>query len=254
MINQKINQLILPLLFSLILLFTSQIEVGSKINHAISSILTPISIPFTNTKVFFSHQITFISNLPFIYSQNQSLSHYNQFLLSQNQTLKDLITDKELLNNLPQNFTQTIPVRIVSISNRLTATTSLDLSSVKVGQPVVSDYSLVGIVTQINQNLITITTLSDEGFPHLNLKTNQGHKGNYLYENRIAQITNVSSEDSIITGDIVFTEASELIPANLIIGTVNTLITQTQSPLQKAEINLQKSTNKLQNLYIITQI
>lgn len=254
MINQKINQLIFPLLFSLILLFTAQLNTGQQISRFLTVILTPVSIPFTTSKMYLSQQLSFVISLPSLYHQNQELNHFNQFLLSQNQSLKDLITDKELLNKLPQDFHQTTPIRIVSIGNHLTATTSLDLSAIKIGQPVVSDYTLIGIVTKINQTLITITPLTDEDFPHLNLKTNHGHRGNYTYDNRLSQIINVSSEEPLQTNDTIFTEASAQIPANLIIGSIKNLITQTQSPLQKAEIKLEKSPQQLQNLYIITRI
>ena len=120
--------------------------------------------------------------------------------------------------------------------------------------PVVSGNIFLGLVTEVNKNLISLTTLEDDLFPPINLKSSTGPKGVYRHFGGQPQIINVPSQTPLILGDFVLTEASDNIPENLLIGKIAKINTTPQEPLQKGEVSLYDSlTNSPENLVIIVK-
>lgn len=252
MTSSKLNLILLPLLFSILLSTLSKLKVGRSVDFIAYTVLSPIQTPISSLKYLTNRQMSFIKNIPSIYKENQSLKNTNSYLLSQNQSLKDLIKDTSSIETTSSSR-KALPVRVISFGNQISTTTTLDSSQVAVGQPVISGSSLIGLVSSIKKPIINIIPLSDDSFPSIQIKTSLGQSGSYQYGNRTSQIINIPSENPVSLNDIVFTEASEKIPANLIIGKITKILTTSQSPLQKAEIKLDTDSTELKDLSIILQ-
>lgn len=251
--TNRLNLILLPLLVSILLSTLGKLKIGRTIDHLTYTILTPIQAPVSSLRFTANTNISLIKEIPNIFKQNTQLKNTNNALLTENQNLKNLIQDKSLIETLKNPYKQSIPVRVVSNGNIITVTTSLDLSSVAIGQPVVQGTTLIGIVSEIKKPIISITPLTDESFSGINLKTSLGQKGVYQYSARTPQIINIPSENPVSLNDTVFTEASDKIPANLIIGKITKILTTSQSPLQKAEIKIDTDINQIKDLLIITK-
>lgn len=249
----KINLIFLPLLFSILLSTVGKLKLGHDLNTLIYNLLTPIQTPLKLLKNQKNQSLNLLSSLPSLSQQNALLKSQNNALLTENQNLKNLLHDQFLINEQKHVYTQTIPVRVLSVNQKIAVTTSLDISDVKIGQPAISNQVLIGLVSDIEAPIIYLTPLTQENFPNINLTTQSNQKGNYQYASRTSQLINLPSETDINLNDTVFTQVSEMIPANLIIGKITRLITTKESPLQKAEIKLETDPQTLSNLLIITK-
>ena len=208
MTYSKLNLLILPLLFSILLATASKLKVGRTVDLFTYAALSPIQIPISSLKHFTDAKISFMKNMPQVYQENQTLKKTNSTLLSENQSLKNLIQDKSILENLKSPYKSTLPIRVVSIGNQITATTALDIDQLNIGQPVISGSTIIGVVSTIKKPIITITPLTNDNFSNIQIKTSLGQSGIYQYSARTPQIINIPSENPVSLNDTVFTQAS----------------------------------------------
>lgn len=253
MSSSKLNLLLLPLLIAVLLSTLSKIKIGRTIDNLTYAIFSPIQTPVSSLKYLTNSQLIFFKNIPGIYQDNQAQKTLISSLQSENQNLKNLIQDKLILDTLKSPYKATLPIRFINQGNLITATTSLDTSLISIGQPVISGSTLVGIVSSIKKPIITITPLTEESFPNVLIKTGLGQTGSYQYSARTTQIINIPSENPVSLNDVVFTEASEKIPANLVVGKITKILTSSQSPLQKAEIKLDLDPTQIKNPLIVLQ-
>jgi len=252
--NFRISSLLLPLLISVLLSTLSNLYIGRKLNTFFNIALSPITIPTSHTKSLLDETKDLLLDLPHLSRENLELKKINAVLLSENQNLKNAITDQETLKNSSKIFTSTIPIRVVSVGNSITATTSFDTNSIKKGQPVISGAILLGFVDRVSNSIIHITPLDSDNLPRFPIKTVMGQSGIYLFENRSSQIADLPSENPINLNDSILTLPTELIPANLVLGRTTKIISTPQSPLQRAEISLDsKLTTKTPDPVIITK-
>lgn len=242
MTSTKINLLILPLLVSILLSTVSKLKIGNNLNQVFYTLLSPIHVPVNLIHRFTTSQVSFIKNIPTLANQNKALTTQNINLLSENENLKELVKDTG--NHLVSNFKSTLPVRLTGSTGDLIVTSSLPLENVSLNQPLVSGKILLGVVSEIKGKVIRITPLNSDHLSPLAVHTGSGQKGQFRYQANNPQLIGVPSTSPIILGDYLFTEATEYLPANLVIGKIDQIISTPQEPFQKARIKLE---NTLQN-------
>jgi cell shape-determining protein MreC len=255
MINSiKINLLLLPLLFAILLSIASNLAVGKSLDSLFYLVLTPITAPTSKLRLFTESKIGSLKNISVLERESREQKNQIAILLSENEYLKQTIVDKKVIENLRNSFKHIIPVRISGSTGKFIVSSSSPLDLVKPGQPLISGNVLLGTVLEVKGSAVTITPLDSEKSPSFPIRTASGQKGFYKYSDNHAQITDVPSQYPIILGDFIFTEAGELFPGNLIVGKATRITTISQEPLQKAEIVLYDTlSNNPENLAIITQ-
>ena len=250
----KINQLLLPLLTSILLSTITSLKVGQKVDSAFNTLLIPVTQPTLVLRNYLTNTIFLLTNLPSINQENQELKNQNAALMSENQSLRAAITDNETLKNITTPYHSSVPIRVISIGKTITATTSLDLSAVQPDQPVVSGSTLLGFVQSVNAPIIHIVTLDSDRSPRFPVKTYLGQTGTFLFDARVSQITDVPSENPLTLNDSLLTQPTRTLPSGLVIGKVVKILSGPQEPLQKAEIKLDlRFQDGPANLFIITQ-
>lgn len=254
MVSSKINLILLPLLFTILLTVAGKLKVGIKIDTVFYTALSPISQPISGLRLFAEKKYLFLKNFSVLEKQNRDQKSQIASLVSENEYLKQTITDKKVLDNLKNTFKGIVPVRLTGSTGKFVVSSSLPLDNVRPGQPLISGNVLLGTVKEIKGNTITIVPLDSEKSPAFPTRTASGQKGLYKFTDNSPRIVDVPSQSPIILGDFVLTEPGELFPANLIIGKTVRLLTVSQEPLQKAEISLYDTLdNSPDNLAIITQ-
>jgi hypothetical protein len=112
----------------------------------------------------------------------------------------------------------------------------------------------LGFVDRVDSSLIYINSLDSGNLTRFPVKTGSNQTGVFYFENRITQIADLPSENPIILNDTVLTLPTSLIPPNLIVGKIVKIISTPQSPLQKAEVDLDtKISMNISGLVIITK-
>lgn len=254
MTSAKLNILLLPLFFAILLSTASKLKVGSKIDSVFYTAFYPISTPISNLRLFAEKKYLLLKNFSGLEKQNREQKNQIAILISENEYLKQTITDKKVLDNLKNTFRSVVPVRLTGSSGKFVVSSSLSLESVRPGQPLVSGSVLLGTVKDIKNNTVTITPLSSDKSPAFPVRTASGQKGLFKFVDNSPQLVDVPSQSPIILGDIVLTEPGDLFPGSLIIGKTVRLLTVSQEPLQKAEISLYDTLDSSpDNLAIITQ-
>lgn len=254
MTSTKLNLILLPLFVSILLSTASKLKVGTQIDTFFYTLLTPLSLPVSKLRLFAEKQSFFFKNISGLEKQNRDQKNQIARLISENEYLKQSLTDKKILDRLQNNFKQALPVRLVGSSGKFTVSSSLPLDNIRPGQPLVSGNILLGTVKDVKNNLITIIPLNSEKSPAFPARTTSGQKGLYQFSQDNPQITDIPSQSPLVLGDMVLTEPSELFPSSLIIGQTIRLLTISQEPLQRAEISLYSTLDSSpDNLAIITQ-
>lgn len=254
MTQTKINLLLLPLFVSILLSTAGKLKVGAKVDSVFSTLLYPITQPISGLRLFTEKKYAYVTHLPVLEKENREQKNQLARLISENEYLKQSIADKKILDSFKSSYSGLVPVRLIGSSDKFVVSSSLPLTNVLPGQPLVSGNILLGTVKEIKKNTATITPLNSDKSPVFPTRTTTGQKGLYKFENNSPQIVDVPSLSPIILGDFVLTEPGDLFPANLIIGKTIRLITISQEPLQKAEISLFDTLDSSpNNLAIITQ-
>lgn len=251
MTNSKLS-FVPTLLISILLFTTSNLKLGNFLNSFFTAVFQPLSSPLISLKSSYQLQTNAIKNLPSINKQNREQKVFIAHLVRENELLKQSLKDSKVENNLKNNYQEVLPIKVSGSRGKIVATSTQQLDKLKSGMPVVNGNILLGIVTEINQNIINIISLEDDMFPTLSLKSASGPEGVYRHHNGIPQIVNVPSQTPIILGDFVLTNPTDMIPANLLVGKVSKVTTSPQDPLQKGEVNLYDSfSNNPDNIVII---
>jgi cell shape-determining protein MreC len=238
MTSSKINLLLLPLLVSILISVGTKLKIGVTLDNIFYTILSPIHVPIGLLRQVTDNQITFITNLPKLRLKNKDLISQNSQLLSENEQLKQSLADSKTIA-LVSNFKSVLPVRLAGSIGNNSVSSSLPLDKVKVGQPLVLGKILLGTVADIKGSVININPLNGDRTGTIAVHTTSGQKGQYKYTANTPQIIDIPSLSPIVIGDYVFTEPSELVPGNLVIGKIEKIISAQQEPLQKAQIELE---------------
>jgi len=228
--------------------------VGGKIDSVFYTALSPISHPVSNLKLFTEKKYSFLKNITQLENQNRAQKNQIATLVSENEFLKQSIADKKILENLKTTYREIVPVHLAGSSGTFAVSSSLPLTGIRPGQPIVSGNVLLGTVKEVLNKIVTIVPLDSEKSPIFPVRTTSGQKGLYKYDGNNPMVVDVPSQSPVVIGDMILTEPSELFPNSLIIGKINHLLTVSQEPLQKAEILLYDTLdNSPENLAIITK-
>lgn len=250
----KINILLLPLFVSILLSVVSNLKIGNKVDNFFYTTLLPVSVPVSGARLFTENKFSFLRNVSTLEKQNRDQKNQISRLLTENEYLKQSVTDQKVLENLNKTFKKAVPVRLSGSTGKFIVSSSLPLSDIKPGQPLVSGNVLLGTVLEVKGAAVTVIPLDSEKSPSFPLRSASGQKGVYKYGDNHPQITDIPSQYPLVLGDYIFTEPGELFPGNLIIGKITRLLTINQEPLQKAEIVLYDTLdNNPDNLAIVTE-
>ena len=236
MIVSKLNSLFLPFLIAVLLSISIKLRIGPTVDSIFYTLLSPIHQPIGFLRRETDRQVSFIKSLPSLQKENRNLLAQNASLRTENEQLKQSITDTKN-PNLKTGYHSVLPVRITGSVGNNTVTSSLSLDKVKAGQPLISGTILLGTVSEIKGTVISINPLDTDHANILSVRTSSGQKGFYKFSSNTPQITDIPSLSPIIVNDYVFTEPTPQIPGNLVIGKITKIISSAQEPLQKAQIH-----------------
>jgi cell shape-determining protein MreC len=253
-ISTKLNLLLLPLFVSILLSTASKLKIRPGIDTVFYTMLSPLSIPISRLRLYSKSQYLTLINLPGLEKQNRRQKNQIASLISENEYLKQNLSDQKVLDQLIGVFRGVLPVRLVGSAGKFIVSSSSSLADVRPGQPLVSGKILLGTVREVKNNIVTITPLSSDKTPIFPVRTTSGQKGLYQYSANSSQIIDIPSQSPLVLGDMVLTEPGEIFPGSLIIGQVSRLLTVSQEPLQRAEVLLYDTLDHSpENLAIITQ-
>ena len=239
-----------PLLISILLLVSGKLKPLEPGYQEVTNTLISINQPIYNLKNKVNQQKLFITSLPSIHFSNLALQAENNNLKTQNLLLKNKLD----LKSFSSPVYNTIPVRIININQTISATSDhTDL--IEPGMPLVQSTNIIGIVQKVSSSIIYILPLTNKNvsFP---AQTNQGVKGNYLFQDQIPQMANIASQNTPNQTNTVFTLPTEQIPEGLIVGTVTQTLTKPSNPIQRVEIKLSSNPSEAsakKGVHIITQ-
>ncbi len=243
-----------PLLVSILLFTLSNLKLGIFLNQSVNFIFSPITLPVGSAHQSVQNNVHYFKGLSDVSRQNREQKVLIAHLVWENETLKQAIKDTKTETQLKGNYQKVVPVKISQSSGKTMATSSQPLNEIKPGMPIVSGNILLGLVTEITDNNISIISLEDELFPAIAIRGALGPKGVFKHANGISQIVNVPSQTPLILGDFVLSDPSEFIPPNLLIGKITKLLTTPQEPIQKAEMsNYESLQNSPDNVVIIVK-
>jgi len=254
MTSTKINLMLLPLLLAIVLSTASRLPIGSNINSIIYVLTAPIHSPISAIKLTTENKINYLKNLPKVEKQNRELKVQTAHYITENEFLKQKITDQKTLETLKANYKEILPVRLSGATGKFTVSSSQFSEKVKTGQPLISGNVLLGFVSEIKGSTYSITPLDSDKITEFAVRTSSGQKGIFKSQNQLPQIADIPSQSPIYLGDFIIGEPSEFLPGNLLIGKTTRIISTSQEPLQKAEITLYDTLdNAPDNLAIILQ-
>lgn len=241
-----------PLLVSILLFTVSNLKFGLFLNNFSLAVFGPVTRPIALARLDLQKKQNFYLSLPETGKVNREQKVLIAHLIWENETLKQALKESKTQDLLQSNYKKVLPIKISSLTGKIIATSSQSLSEVKPGMPVVSGNILLGQVTEVSDSSLNIIPLEDDLFPNIAVRGSTGPKGVFRHVNGTSQIINVSSQTPLILGDFVLTEATDIIPANLLIGKITKLLTSPQEPIQKGEINIYDTLqNSPDNLVII---
>lgn len=238
---------IAPLLISILLLVSSKLKPLEPKFENLTNILISLHQPISNLKYKVNQKKLFITSLPSIQHQNLTLKAENSQLKTQNLLLKNQLN----LSNLETPSWNTVPVKIIKVDHLITATTN-QIDQIKKGMPLVQSTNLIGIVKEILGPIIHILPLNhqDITFP---LQVSPDIKGDFVFQNQITQMVNISNQTVPDQDETVFTLPTEQIPEGLVVGQVLQTLTPSSNPIQRVEIELSLNPSQLISAQIITK-
>lgn len=241
----SVSSAFISLFLSLLLFASSNVKKTSFVTNFFQTIFYPILSPIATGHQKFDGAIKYLKDIPSIYDQNRSLR-------TENQSLKLAIkkfTDEQQVLGVISSFSRTIPLRLVGESDQLLFT-SKDLSEIKIGQPVVVDQQLIGLVKEVNSRLIKVSPTNDPDIK-LSIQLDSGLRGTYAVEKDVAVVTSLPNDATYSPNTLVLTLPTDLIPENLIIGEIDQVISASSDPFQKLKVKISKPTNH--NYFLILQ-
>jgi cell shape-determining protein MreC len=147
MTSTKINLLLLPLLLSILLSTAGELKIGVGINSFFYILTAPIHSPVSALRVATENKINYLKNLPKVERQNRELKVQAAHYITENEFLKQKITDQKTLDSLKASYKQILPVRLSGSTGKFTVSSSEVASNLKIGHPLVSGNVLLGFVS-----------------------------------------------------------------------------------------------------------
>jgi rod shape-determining protein MreC len=196
-----------------------------------------------------NQQFLFLRQIPYQERLINDLKRQNSVLSVTAQKTAELEKENESLRAVvksPQIAQhQLLPVRLIGL-NRFAFINQGSQSGLKVGQPLVVNDVFLGLISDVASNTAKATLLNDPNLK-LDVITSQGTSGTVKFSQNQFEITQILQKDPLFVDDRIFTKTSEMIPANLLLGTVTKIAENQSSVYQTAtyqpSINIFEVTN-----------
>ncbi len=191
-----------------------------------------------------------IRRLQTLDSQNELLSQENKFLkdsLGLTERLTELsLTKAKVIGKDPTGWFDVISIDRGSIDG------------VAVRDPVISNGSLIGYVSDVYLTYSKVSTILDVSFECGALETRTGEvavvEGDVsLRESKKCKMSYLSRETSLLPGDMIVSSGlGGAFPKNIIIGTVEEVVLETHGVSSYAVIRPYTDIGNLRNVYVVT--
>lgn len=242
-------------ILSILLIFFSSAHKLSWITTSITSIFAPLRSPFVLINKSTNQQINLIRQIPNqsrlikdLERRNAALSvtaSQYELLKSENEALKKIIHSPIAVSH------SLLPVRVIGIA-RYAYIDHGSKDGIQAGQPAVVDSTLLGLVDSVSDSSARIKLLTD-GSQTIPVTTSLGSTGSLSFAKDHLEISEVLQKQPLQVDDRVFTSGSELIPSNLLIGTVTAIKPNQSSVYQTAEIKPSANLSDRQILFIVLE-
>lgn len=235
---------------SILLTLASFLNLTNPLTSLLYRLANPLLSPLSQVRQAEVRLLALLAALPQTNRDNADLRRDNYLLKIQVKALSESLSGQTLAASVSQAGWQVQPVRLVSLGSTAVFTSS-DFSHIKPGQPVVSDYSLLGLVQSVQPPIVKVLPLNH---PQVKIaaQLETGTKGDYLYQNNHPYIVNLPSNVAFNSKTIVLTLPSEQLPENLVIGQVDKVTTNPANPTQEATLTLDQEISSAKDIYIIT--
>lgn len=191
-----------------------------------------------------------VRRLQTLQSQNDMLSQENDFL-KDSLGLVDRLTEISLTKSKVIGRDPSGWFDVISIDRGT-------IDGISVRDPVISNGSLIGFVSEVYLTYSKVTTILDVSFECGALETHTGEvavvEGDYnLRESGKCKMSYLPRETGITAGDMIVTSGlGGSFPKNIIIGTVEEILTESHGASSYAVIVPYADISELRNVYVVT--
>lgn len=191
-----------------------------------------------------------VRRLQTLQSQNDMLSQENDFL-KDSLGLVDRLTEISLTKSKVIGRDPSGWFDVISIDRG-------SIDGISVRDPVISNGSLIGFVSEVYLTYSKVTTILDVSFECGALETRTGEvavvEGDYnLRESGKCKMSYLPRETGITAGDMIVTSGlGGSFPKNIIIGTVEEILTESHGASSYAVIVPYADISELRNVYVVT--
>lgn len=225
-------------IFVLVCIVIAMIELIGVI-RPLQQLYTSLTAPFSQRSSLIVFHINMNINQVFSYwSATQTvdrLERENALLQAELAQLQSLKKENEELKALVTgtNATETITTRNTGtiINYAVPSVVAHTNKSIQVGQLVLSQNTLLGIVTESYGAQARIELLSSSQTKPLLIKTEQGVEGTIIGNNKRIVMTDIARDASIKPGERISTVGQEGIPRDIFIGTISDKVEEPTSPV-----------------------
>ena len=194
------------------------------------------------------HRMVLIDKLT---QENRDLKRIN----NENKLNLEILTDEnsrlrtQLESPLPPSF-HFIASPVLGISKTMDLAVG-ERDGVKSGMPVVVGTTIIGKISDVNENRSSVLLLTDSDLK-ISAKTEKGTKGQIggLLGERI-KMDKILQKDLILIDDIVTTSGEDGLPPDLVIGKVTRIQSDDVSVYKKAEIEGNADPHRLKMVFVV---
>lgn len=237
MLNERNKQYFIALCFVLLLFFLQFLgllnlswfnHLANQLKQQNLAVLSQLSRPFKRLTLMWNLTAN-LEDLQYRYSEAAVVFSRVEALEKENQELR------RILENSDRSYEKvTIAAPIISFAQTFVAAGTKD--GVKTGSAVLYKGTLLGLIDSAEENQSLVILLNKLHDDAILAKTNKGTKGLVFGNDREIIFGEVSINDPLEVGDLVFTAASMGIEDGLLIGRVARISTQNQALATKTAI------------------
>lgn len=199
-----------------------------------NAIFTPLRYPFVNTKLTLVQDWDFLKDLPHQERLIKDLKRRLAELAISSDKLAQATAENEVLRQALKISASAdrhlLPAKVISLS-RFALINQGTAAGVEVGQAVVSQETIFGVVSETQAQTAKIALLNDPS-TKLDARTASGTTGQLSYDGSL-QFGHVLQKEDLKEEEPIFTKGTELIADGLLIGTIKK-INQNQTNVYKS--------------------
>jgi rod shape-determining protein MreC len=125
---------------------------------------------------------------------------------------------------------------------------------IEVGMPVVSEKILIGTIREVTPRMSHVQLLSDSD-SSVAVKTNRNARGIVFSfsgtDTKYVQLDRILQSEPLEVGDVIETSGEDDVTADLLIGTVTEILTESRDPFQKARVELAIDPQILERVFVV---